>query len=118
MWLEKLKQMKKISGKTSKQISEETNISKSTIDKLFSGQTKEPYLSSTKAIVHCMGFTLDDLDDTPLLQVKSDYNNDETLLVNEYRRLNSVGKEMLIDYAHFLTSNEKYIEVTQKEKHA
>ena len=35
MWLESLKKMKKISGKTSKQISEETGISKSTIDKLF-----------------------------------------------------------------------------------
>lgn len=61
MWLENLKRMKKLSGKTSKQISAETNIPKSTIDKLFSGQTKEPYLNSTKSIVHCLGYTLDDL---------------------------------------------------------
>ncbi len=62
MWFDELKRMKKQSGKTSQQISDETGIPKSTIDKLFSGKTKEPYLSSTKLIVHCMGFTLDDLD--------------------------------------------------------
>lgn len=43
---------------------------------------------------------------------------DKRQLLNNYDILNSVGKEMLLDYAHFLTSNEKYIEVTQKEKHA
>ena len=60
-WFIKLKKMKKTSGKTSQQISDETNIPKSTIDKLFSGQTKEPYLNSTRAIVNCLGYTLDDL---------------------------------------------------------
>lgn len=116
MWLDKLKQMKKISGKTSQQIADETNIPKSTIDKLFSGQTKEPYLSSTKAIVHCMGFTLDDLDDNLYIQKLN--NKDEILLMNEFRQLNLKGKEMLLDYAELLIGNKKYIEIEQKEKHA
>lgn len=116
MWLDRLKQMKKISGKTSQQISDETSIPKSTIDKLFSGQTKEPYLSSTKAIVHCMGFTLDDLEDISLLH--TNYNKEESTLISEFRKLNSKGKEMLLDYVDFLNSNDKYVEIEQKEKHA
>lgn len=43
MWLDRLKEMKKQSKKTSKEISECTGIPKSTIDKLFAGQTKEPF---------------------------------------------------------------------------
>ena len=116
MWLDKLKQMKKISGKTSKQIADETNIPKSTIDKLFSGQTKEPYLSSTRAIVHCMGFTLDDLDNT--VQLNIPYNKDETILIENFRKLNSEGKEKLLAYSDDLIGNLKYIEVERKEKHA
>lgn len=64
MWLDVLKDMKKKSGKTAKDISALTGIPKSTIDKLFSGQTKEPYLSMVRSIVYCLGYTLDDLDDT------------------------------------------------------
>ena len=50
MWLDRLKEMKKQSKKTSKEISECTGIPKSTIDKLFAGQTKEPFLSSVRLI--------------------------------------------------------------------
>lgn len=84
MWLDNLKKMKKISGKTSQQISAETNIPKSTIDKLFSGQTKEPYLNSTKSIVHCLGYTLDDLveaKDNGLIQL----TDEEQQIILAYR---------------------------------
>lgn len=84
MWLDNLKKMKKLSGKTSQQISAETNIPKSTIDKLFSGQTKEPYLNSTKAIVHCLGYTLDDLveaKDNSLIEL----TDEEQQLILAYR---------------------------------
>lgn len=97
MWLEALKKMKKFSGKTSKQISEETNIPKSTIDKLFAGQTKEPYLVSTRAIVHCMGFTLDDLYDFDNSQ---SYTQEEKTIINNYRNLNEKGKQ---NYLNTLT---------------
>lgn len=63
MWLDKLREMKRNSGMTSQEIADKSNISKSTIDKLFSGKTTEPYLKSTMAIVHAMGYTVDDLYD-------------------------------------------------------
>lgn len=108
MWLEALKKMKKISGKTSKQISEETNIPKSTIDKLFAGQTKEPYLVSTRAIVHCMGFTLDDLYD---FENSQSYTQKEKTIVNNYRNLNEKGKQKLFEYSDDLICSGNYNKV-------
>lgn len=108
MWLEALKKMKKISGKTSKQISEETNISKSTIDKLFAGQTKEPYLVSTRAIVHCMGFTLDDLYD---FENSQSYTQEEKTIINNYRNLNEKGKQKLFEYSDDLICSGNYNKV-------
>lgn len=108
MWLEALKKMKKISGKTSKQISEETNIPKSTIDKLFAGQTKEPYLVSTRAIVHCMGFTLDDLYD---FENSQSYTQEEKAIINNYRNLNEKGKQKLFEYSDDLICSGNYNKV-------
>lgn len=85
MWLNKLKEMKKQSGKTAKQIADETGVPKSTIDKLFSGQTKEPYISSTKLIVNCLGYTLDDLFSFNNNTNYFECNDHEQALVIAYR---------------------------------
>lgn len=61
MWLETLKLMKKNSGKTNKHISEESGVPLGTVNKLFAGQTKDPKIDTLSAIVHCLGYTLDDL---------------------------------------------------------
>lgn len=63
MWLDKLKFLKKQSGKTIDQISAESGISKGTVNKIFAGQTKDPQYTTLKAIVNCLGFTVDDLDE-------------------------------------------------------
>ena len=117
MWLEKLKVMKKTSGKTSQQIADETGIPKSTIDKLFSGKTKEPYLSSTRLIVHCMGYTLDDLDDE-ISNKTIVFSADERILIENFRKLNSKGKVKLLEYSDDLVTSGNYIENEKKEKHA
>ena len=62
-WLDKLNQMKKNSGMTTDEISEKSKVPKGTLNKIFAGQTKDPQLGTIKAVVHCMGYTLDDLDD-------------------------------------------------------
>ncbi|MGN1043210.1 MAG: helix-turn-helix domain-containing protein, partial [Acutalibacteraceae bacterium] len=105
-WQEKLKKMKMQSGKTSQEISEDTGIPKSTIDKLFSGQTKEPYLTSIRAVVHCLGYTLDDLDDNPKLT--SDIQ--KAKLIHNYESLNQAGKDKLVEYSEDLKVNPKYTE--------
>lgn len=62
MWLEVLNEMKRKSGKTTEQISLESGIPRGTLNKLFAGQTKDPGYSTISAVVHTLGFTVDDLD--------------------------------------------------------
>lgn len=70
-WLSKLNQMKKESGKTTEEISVISGIPKGTLNKLFAGQTKDPQLGTVRAVVHCLGHTLDDLDDSCSVEIKS-----------------------------------------------
>ena len=116
MWLDRLKEMKKQSKKTSKEISECTGIPKSTTDKLFAGQTKEPFLSSVRLIVHCLGYTLDDLDDeteyynNPQITITSTdkSDNDKQKLLHNYESLNNTGKNKLLEYSDDLVASGKY----------
>ncbi len=62
MWLDILVRMKKESGKTIKQISEESRVPLGTLNKLFSGQTKDPKVETLRAVVYSLGYTLDDLE--------------------------------------------------------
>lgn len=62
MWLDTLNAMKKKSGKTSEQISDESGIPKGTLNKIFAGQTADPKYSTLSSLVHCLGYTVDDLE--------------------------------------------------------
>lgn len=62
MWLETLNAMKKASGKTTDQICAESGVPKGTLNKLFAGQTRDPQYSTLKAVVNCLGYTVNDLD--------------------------------------------------------
>lgn len=62
-WISNLIQLKKKSGKTTKQISEESGVPLGTLNKLFAGQTQEPKFETIWAVVKALGFTLDDLDE-------------------------------------------------------
>ncbi len=111
-WLIKLKEMKKQAGKTSRQIAEETGIPKSTVDKLFAGQTKEPFLSTVKKIVHCLGYTLDDLDESAVelepASVSTVSDSQREQLLSNYNALNSTGRNKLVDYSVDLCGNPAY----------
>ena len=117
-WLKKLKEMKKQSGKTSKEISEATGIPKSTIDKLFSGQTKEPYLSSVRAIVHYLGYTLDDLEEQPIKKAPAKGESDfkKQRLIHNYDQLNELGQDTLVNYSDDIASMPKYTDELSEDK--
>lgn len=59
MWLDNLKELKKVSGKTTKQIVEETSIPESTVKRIFEGRTDDPYVSTIHKIVIALGGSLD-----------------------------------------------------------
>lgn len=113
-WLEKINQMKKEKGMTTDDISNLSGIPKGTLNKLFAGQTKDPQLSTVKAVVHCMGFTLDDLDEnanSPASEKTEagELRNDEKNILTDYNKLNEDGQEDAREHIEFLLTKQKYL---------
>ena len=61
MWLDKLKELKKTSGMSAKQIADKTNMSERTVSRIFSGDTYAPGIDKLRDIVYAMGGSLDDI---------------------------------------------------------
>lgn len=107
MWLERLVQLKKNSGMTIEQIATASGVPKGTLNKLFAGQTKDPQLSTVSAVVHCMGYTLDDLS--------GDTSNGETVLtprqsalLSSFDQLNEEGQTKAVEYVEDLVLTGRY----------
>ena len=107
MWLERLVQLKKNSGMTIEQIATASGVPKGTLNKLFAGQTKDPQLSTVSAVVHSMGYTLDDLS--------GDTSNGETVLtprqsalLSSFDQLNEEGQTKAVEYVEDLVLTGRY----------
>lgn len=61
MWLDNLKELKKNKGMSVKQISEATNLPERTVNRIFSGDTDNPYVDTLHRIVTVLGCSLDDI---------------------------------------------------------
>ena len=61
MWLDKLKELKKAKGLSSKQIAEMTNLPERTVSRIFSGETDDPYVSTLRSIAIALDTSLDDI---------------------------------------------------------
>lgn len=61
MWLDNLKELKKNKGMTCKQLSLDTNIPESTIKRIFSGDTDNPYVDTVRRIAIALDSSLDEI---------------------------------------------------------
>ena len=61
MWLERLKEIKKEKGMSSKQIATSANLPERTVIRIFSGDTDNPYLDTIHRIAIAMGCSLDEI---------------------------------------------------------
>lgn len=106
----RLKEMKRKSGLTTKQIADGSGIPEPTLEKLFSGATKEPKLPTMQQLVHFLGYTLNDLasENVFSLQFIENRKKKENLL-RIFEKLNGFGQERVIEYASLLASKEEYI---------
>ena len=107
MWLDNLKELKKKSGKTSKQIADETKIPESTVKRIFSGDTDDPYVSTIHRIVICLGGSLDHVlaDTNAVLATESLAEAKETAGVAEAERdLIAAENKILKDKGAALTA--------------
>lgn len=61
MWIENLKELKKLKGMSSKQIAEAANLPERTVVRIFSGDTPNPFADTLYRIVAVLGGSLDDV---------------------------------------------------------
>ena len=104
MWLENLNKLKKNSGMTIEQIALSSGVPK---NKLFAGQTKDPQLSTVSAVVHCMGYTLDDLSDDTV-SGKAHLTPQQSALLSSFNQLNEEGQQKAVDYVDDLVLTGRY----------
>jgi transcriptional regulator with XRE-family HTH domain len=115
MWLENLKELKKKTGMSSKQIAEKTNLPERTVTRILSGETDHPYVDTVFIIVTALGGTLNDIfADTKvivatdeLVEIKENVD-----VVEAERDLTLVENEMLKTKVAALTTE---IELLKKE---
>ena len=58
MWLENLKELKKKTGMSSKQIAELTHLPERTVSRIFAGESDHPYADTLDRIVKALGYDL------------------------------------------------------------
>lgn len=61
MWLENIKELKRMKGMSVKQIAEATKLPERTVTRIFSGDTDNPYVDTLHRIVTVLGGSLDDI---------------------------------------------------------
>lgn len=115
MWLDNLKELKKKTGLTVKQISERSSLPERTINRIFSGETDHPYADTLDIIVKALGYDLGDIfadtgvivATTELVEIKESVD-----VVEAQRDLTIVENEMLKSKIAALTTE---IELLKKE---
>lgn len=58
MWLDNLKELKKKTGMSAKQIAEKTSLPERTVSRIFAGETDHPYADTLDLIVKALGYDL------------------------------------------------------------
>jgi transcriptional regulator with XRE-family HTH domain len=88
MWLDNLKELRKSSGMSLKQIADATKIPESTVKRIFAGDTDDPYVSTIHRIVIALGGSLDHIlaDTNAVLAQESLVDVKETVGVAEAER--------------------------------
>ena len=61
MWLDKLKELKKETGLSVKQISDATMLSEKTVERIFTGSAKSPYVDTLDRIATALGSSLSEV---------------------------------------------------------
>jgi transcriptional regulator with XRE-family HTH domain len=80
MGLEIINELRKKKNLTSEQLSSKSGVPLGTLNKILNGTTKDPKLETLKALARVLECSLDDFDDIPKEEKKS--NQIETLAVH------------------------------------
>ena len=121
MWLDNLKELKKRTGMSVKQIAEKTNLPERTVNRIFSGDTDNPYVDTLHRIVTVLGGSLDDIlaDSKAVVATETMVELKETVDVIEASHdLISVENEMLKSKVAALSTESELLkkELAHKEE--
>lgn len=119
MWLDNLKELKKAKGMSSKQIADVTKIPESTIKRIFSGDTEDPYVFTIHRIVIALGGSLDHIlaDTNAILAQESLVEVKETVGVAEAERdLVAAENAILKGKVDALTAENEMLKMEIKHK--
>jgi len=115
MWLDNLKELKKKTGMSSKQIAERTKLPERTVCRIFAGESDHPYADTLDLIVKAMGYDLGDIFSDTKVVVATDELvgiKEAVDVVEAERDLTLVENEMLKTKITALTTE---IELLKKE---
>lgn len=99
--LTRIKKEKKKKGYTNESLGVAANIPKGTLDKILSGNIKEPPVTSIMKIAKALDVTTD------YLIYGSEVMTD--ILLDKYDALNSLGRQKATEYINDLLANPKYV---------
>ena len=126
MWLENIKDLRKRTGMSVKQIADLTNLPERTVNRIFSGDTDNPYVDTLHRIVTVLGGSLDDiLADTKVvvgdknlveLQESVDAVSAEKESVTAEKDLLAVENAMLKEKVTALTSENELLKMQLMHK--
>lgn len=119
MWLDNLKELKKKTGMSAKQIADKTKLPERTVNRIFSGDTDNPYVDTLHRIVTVLGGSLDDiLADTKvvvatesLVEVK-----ENATAIEAERDLITAENAILKDKVATLTAENEMLKMQLKHK--
>ena len=121
MWLDNIKELKKSTGMSAKQIAEATSLPERTVTRIFSGETDNPYVDTLHRIVKVLGGSLDDIlaDTKVVVATETLVEVKETAVVAEAERdLTTAENAILKDKVAALTAEVDMLkrEIKHKEE--
>lgn len=98
-----------------REIADKSKIPEPTLEKIFSGQTKNPGVNTIQALVHALGKTLDDLEGKsgPIKSAPSGLPEEALKVAHRYNGLDGYGKTMV---QVVVTQEEKRVEAENAKK--
>ena len=107
--LARIKAAKAESGFTNEELSAKSGVAIGTVNKILSGDTKEPKLPALMAIASALGVSVDYL----IYGKQNGVDENSSYLLRLFSDLNEEGREEVIRHAEYISSQDRYKKVHQ-----
>ena len=87
-----ISEKRKQAGLTIDELAAKSGVPKGTLNKIINGYPRDPQIETVKSIARALNCTLEDFDDSPRVRTLS---QEEYLLIQQYRLLDSIGQEIV-----------------------